>query len=442
MKYRRVKKLDDYYLQADDNARTVAPEVKFSKSPGLNFRPSNAGDGIKHCNCKSCNTTRHYTEFVNVHRKGRCLEWDNIDKLTPKYYTSFICVHCLTKLHEEYKNKYGLDDFEALYAICALIDVYYDHSLAQAVFNDHDLQFVDGVPMAPDTSWIDRYFRMLEDSDFKGQSFWGSDNVSFYKTIAAAANVGSTEGMSDEDKDNYNIIWATYHYDPFAQDDPKDRPRLMANLVTMIDDAMKDDLVRMNAALEIVRAYYRIEKIGETLNQLQMTANDTVQNSNAIKQLTAAKTQETTMVTNFSKDHGFAAKYALAKSKGSGTLSAVIRDMKDAHYDFGTINKYDIETSAAIKQVSDISAESIFKQVGFSSAEYADMVREQAEELKRLRELLNMKEEELRLFKEKELKQELMEELREELKEKGIPTENVDGILSREYNKNRVIPPL
>jgi predicted DNA-binding protein YlxM (UPF0122 family) len=92
--------------------------------------------------------------------------------------------------------------------------------------------------------------------------------------------------------------------------------------------------------------------------------------------------------------------------------------------------------------VSDISAESIFKQVGFSSAEYADMVREQAEELKRLRELLNMKEEELRLFKEKELKQELMEELREELKKKRIPTENVDGILSREYNKNRVIPPL
>lgn len=440
MKYKRKEGLDKYFVKVDSCAKP--PELKFAKDPGLHFSSKSTNASPKYCNCKSCNTTRHYTEFIHLHSGDRCMEWANIDRFTPVYYTSFICVHCIEKLHVIYKNKYGFDDWQALYALCALLDVYYDHNLAQAVYNDHDLYYDDGVKMNPDISWIDRYFRLLDEGDFKGETFWGSDNVDFYKTLETIKTVDSTEGMSDEDKDNYNIIWATYHYDPFSQDDPRDRSRLMANLVTMIDDAMKDDLVRMNAALEIVRAYYRIEKIGETLNQLQMTANDTVQNSNAIKQLTAAKTQETTMVTNFSKDHGFAAKYALAKSKGSGTLSAVIRDMRDAHYDFGAINKYDIETSEAIKQVSDISAESIFKQVGFTSAEYADMVREQAEEMKRLREQLRMKEEELRLFKEKELKQELLEELREELKLKGIPTENVDGIIAREYNKNRVTPQL
>ena len=443
MKYKRIDKRDQYYLQAGDNALKKAPELNFQKDPGLNFRPVNAQLGSKMANCKSCNTRRHYTEFIPVHRKGRCFEWDDIDKFTPKYYTSFICIHCLIKLHEEYKNKYGLDDFQALYAICALIDVYYDHSLAQAVYNDHDLRFEDGVKMNPETNWIDRYFRLLEEGDFKGESFWGSDNVKFYEAMRAAKKEeNSTEGMSEEERDNYNQVLALYHYDPFTEDDPKDRPRLMADLVTMKDDAMADDVVRMRAALEIVRAFNRIDKINNTLIELQATPESTAQNARQIKELIDTKKKETDMVTAFSKDHGFAEKYANSKSKGSGTLGAVIRDMKDAHYDFGTVNKYDIETAAAIKQVSDISAESIFKQIGLTSADYADMVRQQAVEIKRMQEQLNMKEEELRLFKEKELKQEILEELREELLAKGIPTQNVDDMIAKEMNKNKVVPPL
>ena len=92
--------------------------------------------------------------------------------------------------------------------------------------------------------------------------------------------------------------------------------------------------------------------------------------------------------------------------------------------------------------MSDISAESIFKQLGLTSADYADMVRQQATEIKNLQSELRTKEEELRLFKEKELKQEILEELRDELIAKKIPTQNVDDMIAKELNKNRVIPPL
>jgi hypothetical protein len=116
--------------------------------------------------------------------------------------------------------------------------------------------------------------------------------------------------------------------------------------------------------------------------------------------------------------------------------------MKESNYDFGTVNYYDIATSNAIKQVSDISAESIFKQVAFTGADYADMVKEQAVEIKKMKEELDTCKEENRLLKEKFLKQELLEELRDELIQKGIPTKNVDEMIAKEYNKNRVIPPL
>lgn len=441
MRYKRVDRLDQYYTSADRKTAATVESVKFTRQPSFSFRPETPTKRY-YC-CKTCCTMRHYTEFVQQHAKHKSVEWDDVDRFTPKHYTSFICIHCLQRFHEDFKKRYNFDDWQALYMVCSIVDVYYDHSLAQAVYNDTDLYFDDGIKMNPDTSWIDRYFRQLEVGDFKGESFWGSDNFRFYDLIKVnQKEAASIQGMTDEEKDNFNQVLSLYHYDPFTEDDPRDRPRLMADLVTMKDDAMGDDLVRMRAALEIVRAFNRIDKINNTLIELQATPELTAQNARQIKELIDTKKKETDMVTAFSKDHGFAEKYANSKSKGSGTLGAVIRDMKEANYDFGAVNKYDIETAAAIKQVSDISAESIFKQIGLTSAEYADMVRQQATELKRLQEQLDMKEEELRLFKEKELKQEILEELREELVAKNIPTENVDEMIKREFDKNRVLPPL
>lgn len=440
MKYKRVEKLDGFYIQVD-HPRKIPKEVGFQAEPTLQRRY----DVVKRVGrCRCCGTERRYSEFIKINNPGNSLEWEDMEVLGPKKtYTTSICIHCIIKLHEEYKKLYNMSDCEALYRMCAILDTYYNDELARSVLYDTELFFEDGVAMDPNTHWIDRYFRkMSEYPEYMKKNFWDSDNFQMRSVMAVQSQVDPTVGMSDEDRDNYNTIWSTYHYDPFEGDDPKDKSRLMADLVTMIDDAMKDDLVRMRAALEIVRAFYRIDKIGESLNTLQSTPDGTVTNANAIKQLTAAKSQETTMVTNFSKDHGFAEKYAISKSKGSGTLSAVIRDMKEYNYDFGTVNYYDIATSNAIKQVSDISAESIFKQVSFTSADYAEMVKEQAVELKRLKEELDACKEENRLFKEKYLKQELLEELKNDLLQKGIPTENVDEMIAKEYKKNRVIPPL
>ena len=440
MKYKRVEMLDKCYKQVD-KPKSSPKEIGFQTSPTLQRR-FDSNRRVAKCRC--CGTDRRYTEFIRVNSPANTLEWENMEVLGPeKTYTTGFCIHCIIKLHEEYKKQFNLSDCEALYMICAIVGTYYNDEIARQVLNDNDLYFDDGVPMDPNTNWIDRYFRKLSESpDLFKKDFWSSDNFQFKAVMAAQSNIDPTIGMSDEDRDNYNTIWSTYHYDPFEMDDPKDKSRLMADLVTMIDDAMKDDLVRMRAALEIVRAFYRIDKYGESLNQLQSTPDGTVANANAIKQLTAAKSQETTMVTAFSKDHGFAEKYAISKSKGSGTLSAVIRDMKESNYDFGTVNYYDIATSNAIKQVSDISAESIFKQVAFTGADYADMVKEQATEIKKMKEELDAIKEENRLFKEKFLKQELLEELKDELIAKGIPTENVDEMIAKEYNKNRVTPPL
>ena len=395
--------------------------------------------------CDCCRTVRSIYEYPlrpkNSFFMGNKIH-DKKDENVIREVRGVVCVHCLVKMYENQVQEYNMDPYQALYSVCAMTNHYYDDNLAHRIYTDIDREYKDPIKPVPDSvHWVDLYFREVYKSEENSKKdFWNSENFQFDRILIAAANnrPKTDDLLSKEDKDNYNTILNTFHYDPFEDVEPRLKIKYMSWLVTMIDDAMNGDFVRMQAAIEVVRAFGRMDDLDKQIKILQNDGpNGVIAHAGDIKRLTEIKNKEAAMVTQFSKDNGFAEKYAMSKSKGSGTMSAIVRDMKNAHYDFGTINKYDIETANAIKQVSDISAESIFKQIGFSDSDYARMVKEQAEVIINLKNELSSKTEELRMFKEKELKQELLEELKDELISKGIPTENVDEIISRELNKNR-----
>ena len=201
-----------------------------------------------------------------------------------------------------------------------------------------------------------------------------------------------------------------FHYDPFEKEPAKDRGRLYADLVTLYDDAMATDLVRQRAAIEVVKSFYRIDTIGQTIQELQASPQSMVDNAKVLKDLIDQKAKETAMVTSFSKDHGFAERYQTGKTKGAGTLSSVVRDGFYNHFDKLAVNKFDIETSNAMRQVADISAASMMNQIQLSSDDFRKMVEEQAKRIRELTEQVAELAEANRLFKEKEIKQQLLDE--------------------------------
>lgn len=216
-----------------------------------------------------------------------------------------------------------------------------------------------------------------------------------------------------------------FHYDPFEKEPAKDRGRLYADLVTLYDDAMATDLVRQRAAIEVVKSFYRIDTIGQTIQELQASPQLMVDNAKVLKDLIDQKSKETAMVTSFSKDHGFAERYQTGKAKGAGTLSSVVRDGFYNHFDKLAVNKFDIETSNAMRQVADISAASMMNQIQLSSDDFRKMVEEQAEKIRELTQQVAELAEANRLFKEKEIKQQLLDEYVKDLKEKGITDNEV-----------------
>ena len=241
--------------------------------------------------------------------------------------------------------------------------------------------------------------------------------------------------MSDEDKNNRITILSVFHCDPFEDEELLDRVKLQNDLVTMIDDSMADDMVRQKAAIEIVRSFHRIDKISKALQELQTDKDTMLEHTREIKELSETKQKETSLVTQFSKDHGFAEKYATAKSRGSGSLGYIIKEMNEKGYDRGAVNKFDIDTAEAMKQVADISSSSMAKQVALSDSDKAVMIKDQSIMINRMRETMEKQAEELRLLREKHLKSELLDEYKKDLKDKGLNEEQIDRAVKEELDR-------
>lgn len=331
-------------------------------------------------------------------------------------YRMPICKSCCQKLYDYlYATHKSLD--KALFRFCATFDVYYDEN------------FTKDVAMADIPNIISVYYKRYGLDKKTAKTFLDS---SIFVKPARGDKKSSDEGLDEEDKKNLRDILANFHDDPFEKEPIEDRKKLYRSLVTMIDPAMSDDLVRQRAAIEIVRTFARIDKWTDAINEMSADPQTMLQNSKDIKILIDAKTKETDMVTKFSKDHGFAERYAMAKSKGTGTLSATIRDMEEFHYDDGRVNLFDIQTSASMQQAADITTEAIIKQLALSEADYVQMLKQQREEVVKLNQEVTRLKEENRLIYKQITKQELLKELAIDLKKKGLAKEEITALVAAE----------
>lgn len=312
----------------------------------------------------------------------------------------------------------------ALLVFCSSMDIYYKDEIA------------DGIQANSSKEYIEQYFSILESKkEYSGLTFLNSFNEKH--NIYDDSTEGSDKVTLDkEDQKNRREIFSLFHYDPFEKEPITLRKKLYRDLVTMVDPAMVDDLVRQRAAIEIVRSFARIDEWTEIINEYTKDPQKMVKNAKDIKMLIDTKNKEVDMVTKFSKDHGFAERYALAKSRGAGTLSATIRDMEEYDYDDGKVNLYDIQTSATMQQAADISAQAIMKQLNLSEADYITMLKTQREALVEAQQELARVKEELRLVYKQITKQELLKELVQELKNKGMARDEIAKSILAEINYN------
>lgn len=391
--------------------------------------------------CPACSCMRKTEEFPETAAKAE--GWR--DKSGRQ--RSFFCSYCLPTMADTYVEQ--MEDREdeeyyrerqALYKICAQTGLYYDDRTARHLFEDECHLWEENKGVVPaNFHWILIYFRYISnDPQLSQKTFFQSDNMAFDSSVKFQySDEGVAERLSEQDQRNRLEVIRQFHRDPFQDDPAEDRPRLYEDLLTMATEDIAEDLPKARAAIEIVRAYSRIDKINQALIQMQGTVESMIENQASIDALTKHKGKEIDAIDKLSKGHGFAERYANAKSKGSGTLTAIIRDMNDIGYDKGAVNKFDIETAAGMRQVAELSSESIIKQLDLTGADFADMVKQQATIIRNMQATMEAQAEELRLLKEEHLREELVDRYKQALEDKKINPEEIEKLVQEEM---RYIP--
>jgi hypothetical protein len=207
--------------------------------------------------------------------------------------------------------------------------------------------------------------------------------------------------IDDRSKDD---VLRMIGYDPFEHETKEDKKQLYNRLVDFLDESTLEDGFKLSAVIEIVKGFNQIDKINHAITNITSDIGKLATNSGGIKSLIDSKKNILASLIKLAEENGISVKHNNQKSKGAGTLSGIIKTLQEKGFEEGEINLFDIETAQGIRQVADLSNQSIVAQLQFDENDYTSMILEQREIIQELDSKVGKLEEENRLLKKEIIK--------------------------------------
>ena len=204
-----------------------------------------------------------------------------------------------------------------------------------------------------------------------------------------------------KDKQNMKYVISVVGYDPFedfnlSEYDKKYCFNILAGYCDA--DGITEDGHKIQCVIQLTNLYCQCRKIDESIN-LELSKNDV--DETKISKLTSSKTSILSSIATIAKDNNIASNYNKNSGQGKNTLSSKMKEIVADGFENMKVNLFDIDTSACMKQIADLSNQSIMEQLTFDSNEYTEMIKEQREMLIKLQNENERLEEENRILKNK-----------------------------------------
>lgn len=341
--------------------------------------------------------------FINIvptdNNKSKCLCCGNLRHKDSDFYLSnsillkgnesrmFVCKPCLQDLYTTLIKHFD-DCKTAMYDLCRLLDVYFDLSL----YTRTETQCLNS-----GENILQLYMKAINSlpqyrkKTFKDSSKLVENTKDVFEDYAIC--------LSPEDKQNKEDVIRMVGYDPFENENDRDKKYLYNTLVDFLDESTLEDSFKLPIVIEIVKSFNQIDKINQALSTLTLDIDAMANQSSSIKALFETKNKIYSSILSMAKDNGISVNHSNNKSKGAGTLSGLMKQMQEKGFMEAEVNLFDIETAQGIRQVADISNESIRKQLQFDENDYVTMINDQRELILDLDKRLKKSDEENRILK-------------------------------------------
>lgn len=250
------------------------------------------------------------------------------------------------------------------------------------------------------------YARQIAMKNYIGLTYFDSD-LYHIPTVSETSKTDSVKGnenineeilesFTQNKKDTIRLLG----YDPFQKESPLDQPYLYASLIGYLDasEDANEDRLKTSSSIEIVKNFSHIEKINDVITTLMADVGNMEKNISTIKNLEDTKNKITASVLSLARDNGISLKHSVNASKGENTWTGKVRKMKEMNLMEAETNLYDVEYSAGLKQVAEISDAAIVKQIRLDENDYNDMIVQQRELINKYKKIADDNEEKARIL--------------------------------------------
>lgn len=287
-----------------------------------------------------------------------------------------MCKECAKKIAlnwDERRQEYGTCTKASIQEALERLDKPYIESL----YNSSYLEWADPNKKNQRSTVWDAYIKNVGLKNYKGMRWRDSDIYDVYveKAKQAAKIELDKEDrlpdaylpeVNDEYKTNRRDVIRMTGYDPFANYPiEEDKPLLYAQVVSFIDEETKNDGMKMNAVIQIVKSFNQISKINDAIDELSSDTMKLNNNNGTIKQLADTVSKLLSGANALAKDNGISVNFNNSKSKGQNTLTGKMKELDLIGFRDAKINMYDIDYCKGMQQVAEISAKAQVDQIGF-----------------------------------------------------------------------------
>lgn len=351
--------------------------------------------------CTMCGKHKKFSDFY-LNTRSEVFKGNN--------YRMNVCSECLNGLFEKFSKDYGDERIATL--VCSHIaDVPYVETLCDRV-------------MELNAPTFGKYLKYLNVRQYEERSYSKDLIQNFNAAEREELYANNLKTWNQNDLKNKVRVVKALGNDPFEDCKDEDR-RYMFNLCSeyFMDESLLDDPHKTQGVVEIIKTYKDIRNIdrlidGEIRNG--SSKNGTI-NEAKLSKLTSTKKDLMDLINKFAKDNGIATLNAKA-TKGTSSLAYYIKLLDEIDFTEAKVNLFDIATCDGMRQVADISNQSIWNQIQLSDDEKDELLLTQSKELTATkRELQELKEQ----FRKHKLKYSKYEEIEKIESDNSDNTESV-----------------
>lgn len=201
------------------------------------------------------------------------------------------------------------------------------------------------------------------------------------------------------DTKNEEDVLRLLGYDPFEHEAESDRYSLFNKLIEYLDETTMEDGFRLSSCLEIVKTLNQIDKINIAITNAMNDTTNFSRNAGSITALVNAKDKMLGSTMKLAQENRISLRHTSSKSTGAGTLSGIIKQLQEYGIEEADTNLFDIETGVGLRQVANLSNQSILQQLQLDENDYVEMISSQRQLINEYKEKSDKFEEENRLLR-------------------------------------------